>query len=84
MKEERKEIIELIAQAQETGARQSEACKIIGISTRTLQRWEREDNEQDGRLEAKHKPANQLTEQERKRIIHVSNEPDYATLPITK
>ena len=39
MKEERKEIIELIAQAQETGARQSEACKIIGISTRTLQRW---------------------------------------------
>ena len=84
MKEERKEIIELIAQAQETGARQSEACKIIGISTRTLQRWEREDNEQDGRLEAKHKPANQLTEQERKRIIHVSNEPDYATLPISQ
>ena len=84
MKEERKEIIELINQAQESGARRSEACETIGLSARTLQRWEREDNEQDGRLEAKHKSGNQLTEQERECIIQVSNEPDYANLPISQ
>jgi len=84
MKEERKELIVLINQAQAAGARQSEACEIIGISAKTLQRWEQEGNEQDGRLEAKHKPANKLTDLERERIIQVSNEPDYANLAISQ
>ncbi len=43
-----------------------------------------EKNGQNGRLEAEHTPANKLTEQETKLIIDVSNELDYASLPISK
>ena len=84
MKEERKEIRALIEEAQEAGARQSKSCEVIGISTKTLQRWNRPDNVQDGRLDARHMPVNKLTELERQRIITVANEPDYANLPANK
>jgi len=56
----------------------------MGISTRTFQRWVKPDNQQDGRLDAKHAPKNKLAELERQRIIKVANEPDYADLPPSK
>lgn len=84
MIKERKEISLLIKEAQEAGARQSKACEIVGISEKTLQRWNQGDNEQDGRLDAKHTPKNKLTEQERDRMIQIANEPEYADLPSNK
>jgi transposase InsO family protein len=84
MKKEREEIRELIKEARDAGARQLEACKIVGISEKTLQRWSQADNEQDGRLEVKHKPANKLTEQERERIISLANSSEYRDLPSHK
>ena len=80
MSTERAEIIKLIDEARMSGARQSNACKIIGISCRTLQRW-RQDDTQDGRIDAKHAPANKLTAMERQRIIQTANKPEYADLP---
>ncbi len=84
MTEERKAIIASIRQAQDEGARQSKACDIIGISSKTLQRWSCPDNVQDGRVDAKHEPVNKLTELECQRIIQVANEPEYANLPANK
>ncbi len=84
MNRERKEIIELINQARGAGARQGLACEVIGISTKTLQRWEDPDNKQDGRPAAKHAPTNKLTELERKRVLKVANEPEFADLPPCK
>ena len=84
MKEERKEIIGLIQEAQDSGATQSKACEIVGISAKTLQRWSLADNEEDGRLEAKHEPANKLTESERERMITIANAPEYRDLPPNK
>jgi transposase InsO family protein len=84
MKEERKEIIGLIEEAQQAGARQSEACDCIGITAKTIQRWKQADNEQDGRIEAKHTPANKLTEEERQQMITFVNDPDHADLPMNK
>ena len=81
MKSERLEIIELIAQARSAGARQDKACDVMGISAKTLQRWEHPDNVQDGRIDAIHEPANKLTELERQRVIKVANESDFAHLP---
>jgi len=80
MSTERAEIIKLIDEARLTGARQSQACKIIGISSRTLQRWQQDDTH-DGRIDAKHAPANKLTAIERRRIIQTANKPEYADLP---
>ncbi len=81
---ERKEIISLINEATESGARQSHACEIMSISAKTFQRWNQPDNTQDGRLDAEHNPVNKLTELERQRIIEVANEPGYENLPPSK
>lgn len=84
MSTERTEMIRLINEARLSGARQSKACEAIGISAKTFQRWNRPDNVQDGRLEAKHEPANKLTALERQRLVKVANEPEYADLPPCK
>jgi len=77
---DRAKILTAISEAQINGARQSEACKVLGISAKTYQRWSQSITKQDGRLEAKHYPQNKLSDIERRRIIKVVNEPKYASL----
>ena len=66
------------------GARLSEACRLIAISPRTLQRW-RDDGgvKADGRQAAadQRAPANKLSEQERHQILMIANRPEYARMP---
>lgn len=77
-------MITLIAETCQVGARQSEACRVLAISARTLQRW-REDGQvkADGRKAAgaQREPANKLSERERRQILHIANEPQFAHLP---
>lgn len=80
MKSERAEMIELINEARKSGARQAQACDVVGISSRTLQRWENPDNEQDGRIEAKHEPSNKLSELERQRVLNTANSVEFAQM----
>lgn len=84
MSKERCEIVSLINEARKAGARQSKACEVVGITAKTFQRWSQPDNQQDGRLDARHEPANKLTELERKRLIKIANEPAYADLSPSK
>ena len=84
MKEDRKDILILIEEAIDAGARQSKACEIIGLSAKTVRRWNRTDNEQDGRIDALHEPANKLTEAECQQIIAIANEAEYADLSPSK
>ena len=81
MSSERKETIALITHACNSGARQAKACNVIGISAKTFQRWAQADNNQDGRVIAKHKPSNKFTEIERQRVVTVSNTAEFANLP---
>ena len=81
MSAERKEIIEWVTQASNDGARQAKACEILGISSKTFQRWVQPGNAQDGRITAAHAPSNKLTDIECQRIISVSNEEAFANLP---
>ena len=80
MSPDRDEILLHINHARAAGARQSEACEIVGISAKTYQRWMKPDNVNDGRLDAAHEPRNKLSELERQRLIKVANEPEYADL----
>ena len=84
MSAHRDAIITGVNEAMQAGARQSTACDIIGISAKTLQRWQQPDDAQDGRLEARHEPSTKLTQCEREQIIAVANEPDYAALSPSK
>ncbi len=80
MSHERVEVVDLINVARKAGARQAAACGVVGISAKTYQRWNQPGNVNDDRLDTKREPANKLTELERKRIVKVVNEPEYANL----
>ncbi len=71
--------IQHIQEALDKGARQSKACEVAGISSRTLQRW-RIIGVQDQRKAAKKVPANKLTEFERLHILETCNHPEYSSL----
>jgi len=84
MTTDRQETIHQIDEARLAGARQSKACEVMAISARTYQRWYDSSNKEDGRLTAKHEPANKLTELERQHVIEIANEPKYADLSPSK
>jgi len=77
-------VIAWVNEACASGSSLSKACKVLGVSPRTLQRW-RESGEvkSDGRKDAgaKRVPANKLTESERQRILKLVNGPEFADLP---
>jgi len=66
------------------GARLVQACAVLGISPRTLQRW-REDGgvKADARQQAAQRrtPANKLSEYERQRMLAVANSEEFAPMP---
>ena len=80
MTQERDKIIRLIDEARSNGARQKQACAIIGITPKTLQRWSQAEKKGDGRLSPKHSPINKLSEVERQHIIHICKQTQYANL----
>lgn len=84
MSHERVEMINLIKQAQLSGARQTKACEIVGISAKTFQRWVQNKHHRDGRLDVRIEPANKLSLLERQCIIKIANSAEYAHLPPSK
>ncbi len=71
-------ILEAISQAQAAGARLSAASRVIGISSRTIERWRL--GHEDRRCGPHHPPRNSLTQAERARILAVLTSPTYARL----
>lgn len=57
----------LIEEAVAAGARREQACELLGLSARTLERWD--DESEDSRRGPKSSPANKLTAEERRRIV---------------
>ena len=82
---QRQNVVVLIAAAMTAGARQIKACEVVGISERTLQRWQPSGTDRvqpDRRPTAKRPaPSNQLTAEERQQVLEVCNQPEYASLP---
>lgn len=82
--EERREMALGIDEAQVAGARLDRACEIVGIDVRTLQRWKAADGLLlgDRRPDAERAPpTHALSDQERRQIVAVANEPRFAELP---
>lgn len=70
--------------AHTTGARLKPACAIVGISVRTLQRWQASDGQirSDARpMAVRPTPAHALTQAERARLLAVANESRFAQVP---
>ena len=71
--------ISLIDEAITQGARQAPACDALGISVRTLQRWNNSDLE-DNRKAVDRTPTNKLSEEEREQILETCNSERYRSL----
>jgi putative transposase len=72
--------IELIEEAVTAGARRREACALLGLSLRTLQRWGDEpgEDQRKGPLSA---PASKLSATERREVLQVANSREFRDLP---
>lgn len=84
--QDRAEAVQLIGEAVVSGARKAAACKELGITIRTHQRWHC-DGEliSDGRPGAlRPRPANQLSGTEYAEALRTLNEPRFAALPPTQ
>lgn len=66
-------ILQLIAEAEASGARLEAAADISGLSTRTVIRWRQANSNIDQRKGPSLPPANKLNQQERTRIRDVAN-----------
>ena len=70
----------LIETAVETGARRGPACRLVGLSVRTVERWRARPDAADARHGPHHQPANTLTPVERRTILEVVTSPAYRDL----
>lgn len=70
-------ILGLIEEAQEAGARLRPCCQVVGLDTRTVQRWRAGDIGDDGRFGPKTEPSNKLTSAERNRVLEIANSVEF-------
>lgn len=80
---DRQQVVQLIEQARQAGARLGAACETLGLTVRTYQRWTQGGELRvDGRPEAlRPTPSNKLSEAERAQVLAVCHQPEYASLP---
>lgn len=80
---DRHKAIILIKEAVASGARENLACKEIGISQRTLQRWRSDLTplEDQRPLAKRPEPKNKLSNTEKENIIRTVNQPEFKSLP---
>lgn len=74
----------LLDEAIASGARQSEACELLGLDARTVQRWRNQDIGDDRRAGPTTTPKNKLSDAERQQILKVVNGPEFRDLPATQ
>jgi transposase InsO family protein len=68
-------------EAQMTGARLHAACRVIGISTRTIERWRGQPGGDDRRCGPQRRPHNALTEAEEAHLLAVMTSARYGHIP---
>jgi putative transposase len=81
--EERQECVFLVREAHESGARRIKCCELLGLSLRTLERWENNPEKEDGRQGPNSFP-NALSLDERELIINVANSDEFKDLAPAK
>ena len=79
--EDRRTAVKLVTEAVTSGARRAPACRILGITLRTLQRWETDAGREDRRRGPHSGPANTLSEAEREQVVSIATSLEYRDLP---
>jgi putative transposase len=79
--EDRQRAVELIREAVDAGARRVAAARTVGISMRTLQRWEAVACREDQRRGPEGAPGNALSEAERGLLVAIATSAPFRDLP---
>jgi transposase InsO family protein len=80
--EERNTLMGWVDEATLAGARQASACEVVGLSSRTMQRWQNgEPDAVDGRSLRSDEPAHKLSADERAQLLAVANSAEFGHLP---
>ena len=80
--QQRQNVMASVAEATADGARQDQACAVLGLSPRTLQRWQASETlGEDQRPLRQYTPPHALTEVERAEVLAVANSAEFADLP---
>lgn len=86
---QRQTLVTWVAEAIAAGARRAQACEVLGLTIRTLQRWHKASGQDDrgtvdGRTTRIQQPSNALSDAERAKVLEVINSPQYGNLPPTQ
>lgn len=81
---DRQQAMKLILEACDAGARKQKACNVLGLSIRTVERWEKDNGLQDKRKLVKRIPKNKLSIEQRSMVIATANHEFYRDLPPCK
>jgi putative transposase len=73
-------ILAALAEAQQSGARLAKACQVVGISSRTVERWRNHPECHDRRCGPRHRPRNALSPAEEAQVVSVLTSSRYAGL----
>ena len=73
-------IVRLISEAQASGARRGPACRVLGLSARTIERWRADPGAGDRRCGPRHRPSNALSAAEEAQVVTVLTSSRYAGL----
>ncbi len=80
--QQRQHLIDSVTEAKAAGARQDRACAVLGLSPRTLQRWQTGGTlTEDRRPQRQYTLSHALTEDERAEVLAVANSDEFADLP---
>jgi len=73
-------ILAALDEAQQAGARLQTACRIVGLSVRTIQRWKRAPEVDDRRCGPRHRPGNALSAREEAQVLTLLTSTTYGHL----
>ena len=73
-------MLSAIAEAQGDGARLAQACRVVGLSMRTIERWRNEPERGDGRRGPHHRPHDALSPAGEAQVVSVLTSSRYAGL----
>ena len=77
---DRAQILDLVSQSVADGSTQKQACEIVGVSERSLQRWALTPGQEDLRRGPTTVPANKLTDEERSRIVALAASKEFCDM----
>jgi putative transposase len=70
-------MLELLDEAVAAGARLHKACKLVGLSVRSVERWRKGDDDGDQRAGPLTPPPHKLTEAERQTVLEIANSAEF-------